>query len=78
MTEYYRRCAGADGGPEDHACLDGGDAVLSADCHDVRSRHLMVPVQEECREVLAVGEAQHRVHRPCGMFAVGDGGFGKA
>jgi transposase-like protein len=36
------------------ARLDGGDAVLSAHCDDVRAGHVVVPVHEQRREMLPV------------------------
>jgi hypothetical protein len=78
MSEDDARRAGGDGGAEDGARFDCSDVVLTSYGDHIRARHVVLAVEEERREVLAVGEAQHHVHRSACKLAVGDGGLGEA
>ena len=66
------------GGPEDRARLDRANTVLAADGDDVGARDLELAVEEENCKVLAVGESNHRMERPCCALAVRDRLFGEA
>ncbi len=52
--------------------------MLAAVADDVRAGHVVAAVEEERGQVLAVGEAEHGVHRPACVLGVGDGRLGEA
>jgi hypothetical protein len=56
--------ARGEGGSQDDADVDVTDAVLATDGDDVGSGDAMVAVDEEAREVFAIGEADERVKDP--------------
>ncbi len=56
-------CTSAEGGAKENAHVEAGDAVLRADGDDVRARHVVMTVDEECGKVLAVGEADECMQR---------------
>jgi len=78
MAENYRRSACRNRRPEYRPRLDGADAVLASHGDNGCAGHVVVAAQEERREVLSIGEAQHRVHRPRCHSRVGHNRFGES
>jgi len=68
MSDHEGAGTSADGGTKQNPYVEAGDTVLRPDGDDVRARHVVVTVDEECGEMLAVGEADERMQR------VGTGG----
>ena len=52
--------------------------MLSSDGDDVGARDAVASVDEERGEVLAIGEAEHRMHRATGDLGIGQRGLGEA
>src|ERR1700690_3310943 len=68
MSDHECARTSADGSSKENPYVEAGNAMLRPDGDDMRARHVVMTIDEECGEVLAVGEADERVQR------VGTGG----
>ena len=61
----------------DDAYVNGADEVLGSNGNDVGSGDAVLPIEEEAREVLAVGEPNQRVQDPGAAATVGNAFLGE-
>ena len=78
MSQYERTRARSERGAQDDSDVDGPDEMLASDSGDMGSSDAIVPIDEEAREVLAVGEADECVEGACRAWRVGDAFFREA